>query len=139
MVGDHRTGDRVDQSGTASGSSGRLSVSDHVVAFYGGEFFVHQVLHGQGCTQSIAVFFDAWGFSLDVGWNNIERVKTITVFPGLSYLKVFSPELKRPLWLPLFLRNREDFFKVVTKYARPDSPLIEGLRAAGFGDSEAWA
>ena len=83
--------------------------------------------------------FDAWGFSLDVGWNNIERVKTITVFPGLSYLKVFSPELKRPLWLPLFLRNREDFFKVVTKYARPDSPLIEGLRAAGFGDSEARA
>lgn len=65
-------------------------------------------------------------------WDNIDRVKSTRLFFGLNYLRVFSADLKRPIWLPLFLRHEANFFYTVRKYAGADSLLVNALQEAGL-------
>lgn len=75
---------------------------------------------------------DVWGKYLDVEWERIERAKPTKAFFGISYIRVFSSQLKRPIWLPLFLTERSEFFECVLKFSKPDSPLVQALQTAGF-------
>ena len=70
--------------------------------------------------------FNFWGVYREVEWSEINAVKPVNFF-GLEYLRVYSPKLSQPLWLPLFLADQEVFTQLVCEYAEPKNPLVRAL------------
>jgi len=52
--------------------------------------------------------FNFWGKYRFVQWNEINNVKFIN-FCGLKFLRVFSKNERLSLWIPLFLKDMNDF------------------------------
>ena len=68
-----------------------------------------------------------WGVKhIYITWNDIKRVKPIRLF-GLRWLRLFCKSIKRPLWIPLFLKNMSEFQKLVMQYSDEGNPIREHL------------
>jgi hypothetical protein len=68
-----------------------------------------------------------WGIkSTFVAWDDIETVKHIRLF-GARWLRLFCKSVKRPLWIPLFLKNMSEFQKLVIHYSKEGNPIREYL------------
>ena len=64
-----------------------------------------------------------WGIkSTFVPWDDIDRVKPISLF-GTRWLRLFGKSLKRPLWIPLFLKNMSEFQKHVMHCSKEGNPI----------------
>jgi hypothetical protein len=59
-------------------------------------------------------------------WGSVQEVRPINLF-GLRYLRVFSTDASRPLWVPLFLSDMSGFRETVSRHAEPDNPLLASL------------
>lgn len=70
--------------------------------------------------------FDFWGRYHEVAWDSITRAVPVN-FLGLKFLRVFAPQLRRPLWLPLFLNGQDRFMQMVRTYAGPKNLLTRIL------------
>jgi hypothetical protein len=78
------------------------------------------------------VGFSFWGEYDQVGWQDIVRVRPFN-FCGLRYLRVYSANRPRPLWLPLFLTDTHSFSEAVHAWAGLENPLAVALREAQDG------
>lgn len=56
-----------------------------------------------------------FGMARMVVWQDITDVKYLNLF-GLSYLRVFSSHLRFPIWIPLFLKNKDEFRQLLKSY-----------------------
>jgi hypothetical protein len=63
-----------------------------------------------------------WGIYSFVLWDEMREVKTIN-FLGLKYARVFFRTAYFPLWVPLFIKNRNEFSKALSEFA-PASNLL---------------
>lgn len=66
--------------------------------------------------------FDVWGNYDYTDWDTIHRVRPISIM-GFEYLRIDSPQLRRPLWLPLYIARAEQFWAYVLQHAPDESPL----------------
>jgi len=57
-----------------------------------------------------------------VRWDEIEEVRPIRFF-GLRYLRLFCKSIKKPLWIPLFLNNVNEFQKLVIQYSNEGNDI----------------
>lgn len=71
--------------------------------------------------------FDFWGRYLFVNWSEITEAAPVNV-AGMRYLRLYGVYLPRPIWLPLFLARRREFWDYVRDHA-PQSPLLEHAEA----------
>jgi hypothetical protein len=78
---------------------------------------------------------DAWCRYQFAKWNDITRVAPFNVL-GLRYFRLFTPQLRRPLWLPLFLSNRQVFWSIVHSCAGSTSPIVDAARDLGVDITE---
>jgi hypothetical protein len=65
---------------------------------------------------------DAWGRFATVTWDSIRAVRPFNLLT-LPYLRVYSTETRRVIWLPLFLTNYRRFAELVAEYAGADHPV----------------
>jgi hypothetical protein len=70
--------------------------------------------------------FNSWALYREFSWGNIHSVRRINML-GLEYLRAYASGAKAPLWLPLFLRERERFCRLVREYTGPEHPLARAL------------
>lgn len=63
-----------------------------------------------------------WSITTNVTWQEITEGKRIWRF-FLFYLRVSTKQKRHALWLPLFLREPENFAESVKQFAPPDNPL----------------
>jgi hypothetical protein len=66
--------------------------------------------------------FNFWGIYSFVVWDEIRGVRVVN-FLGLKYEKVFFSNARFPLWVPLFIKNRDGFTKALSEFA-PTSNLL---------------
>jgi hypothetical protein len=59
-------------------------------------------------------------------WESVQEARPINLL-GLRYLRVFSRDTSRPLWVPLFLSDMCGFRESVSRHAEPNNPLLESL------------
>lgn len=80
---------------------------------------------------------DFWHRYQFVRWAEIDQVKPIW-FLGLRYVRVHSSQLRRPIWLPLFLRDAPRFWMAVARWAGPQAKLLalESQRRGGKNSSK---
>jgi hypothetical protein len=71
--------------------------------------------HGISC-------FNFWGIYSFVLWEEMREIKTFNLF-GLKYIRVFFRNSRIPLWVPLFIKNRNEFSKILVESA-PVSNLL---------------
>ncbi len=68
-----------------------------------------------------------WGIkSIFVAWDDIDTVKPIRLF-GTRWLRLFCKSIKRPLWIPLFLKYMSEFQKRVMHHTNEGNPIREYL------------
>ena len=79
-------------------------------------FRVHVSERGIRCYD----FFGVYHFA---EWSSITSVRPTSVL-WLKYLRVYSLQSPRPLWLPLFLAEQKRFWSVVVAHASPTCPLL---------------
>ena len=72
---------------------------------------------------------NAWGFALTLTWQEIKTTRPFN-FGGLRYLRLYSSQTKRVMWLPLFLQDKKGFKAAVTQFAPPENPLRRYLEAS---------
>jgi hypothetical protein len=70
--------------------------------------------------------FNSWGGFRKFAWADISSVRRINLL-GLPYLRVYAEARKASLGLPLFLRDRERFCRLVRAYAGPEHPVARAL------------
>jgi hypothetical protein len=75
--------------------------------------------------------FDVFGRKRFMRWDDIGAVRAINL-GGLKYLRAFSADGHRPIWLPLFLENRRAFEEGVIA-AAPDRNVLRDFLAARVG------
>jgi len=66
--------------------------------------------------------FNFWGIYSFVLWEEMRAIKIFDLF-GLQYARVFFRDSKVPLWVPLFIKNRQEFSKALSEFA-PSSNLL---------------
>lgn len=66
--------------------------------------------------------FTFWGRFVTVSWASIDRV-TPAAIPLFPQLRVYSPEARRPIWLPAFLNDYRHFTERVARHAGGRHPL----------------
>jgi|SRR5690554_1832861 len=71
--------------------------------------------------------YDFWGKYHSLEWRNITKVKSIQIV-GLKYLRVYGDGQARPLWIPCFLRNMDEFVKDVHNKISHENPLYDYLQ-----------
>jgi hypothetical protein len=67
-----------------------------------------------------------WGAYRECPWADIQSASPFN-FIGLRYLRARTSDGKAPLWLPLFLADREGFYRRIREYAGPNHPLAVAL------------
>ena len=67
---------------------------------------------------------DFWGIYHDVNWTDITRVETFNL-GGLKFVCLKSNSIQQPLWLPLFLSNKQRFAALVEENTDSTNPLNE--------------
>jgi len=70
--------------------------------------------------------YDFFGIYHTVELNEITEIKPIRV-AWLKFVRVFSPKLKRPLWIPLFLKDMNLFIDEIENKSEKTNPLREYL------------
>jgi hypothetical protein len=65
---------------------------------------------------------DFWGRFVTVTWTSVRAVQPFYL-PLLPFLRVYSTETPRVIWLPLFLVNYRRFAELVAEYAGEDHPI----------------
>ena len=85
------------------------------IAYYG----VYVTREGIKCFDFFCVYHLA-------RWESVQEARPINLL-GLRYLRVFSTDASRPLWLPLFLSDMSGFRDTVSRHAEPNNPLLESL------------
>ncbi len=63
-----------------------------------------------------------FGFKRHPTWEQIESVKPFN-FLFLKYLRVYTNDGKSPIWLPLFIKNGDDFIERILEFAPKENPL----------------
>lgn len=63
-----------------------------------------------------------WGNNSQMNWQDIEQVRR-TVVPGIRFIRLFSRNGGAPMWVPLFLRDRETFLRRLHTYAGESHPI----------------
>ena len=66
--------------------------------------------------------FNFWGIYSFVLWDEMRGVKIVN-FLGLKYVRVFFRNSLFPLWVPLFIKNRQGFSKALSEFAPPSNLL----------------
>ena len=69
---------------------------------------------------------DMWGRFATVSWHSVTAVKPVPV-PLLPYLRVYSSETPRVLWLPHFMWDYPRYAALVAEYAGGDHPIAREL------------
>lgn len=72
--------------------------------------------------------YNSLGVYREARWSDIDKVRPLNVV-GLRYLRVTDNESRIPLWVPLYLNDREGFYRRVCEYAGPEHPLAVALHA----------
>jgi hypothetical protein len=70
--------------------------------------------------------YDFFCFYHFARWDSIEEARPINLL-GLKYLRVFSTDTSRPLWVPLFLSDMSGFRETIARHAEPNNPLLQSL------------
>jgi hypothetical protein len=70
---------------------------------------------------------DAWGLIRTVRWDAVRDARPISL-AGLPYLRVYSNESRRVIWLPLFLADYRRFAELVAEYAGANHPVACEVR-----------
>ena len=70
--------------------------------------------------------FDFFCFYHLARWESVKEARPINLL-GLRYLRVFSTDASRPLWVPLFLSDMSGFRETVCRHAEPNNPLLKSL------------
>jgi hypothetical protein len=70
--------------------------------------------------------FDFFCFYHLARWESIQEARPFNLL-GLRYLRVFSTDASRPLWVPLFLSDMSGFRETLSRHAEPNNPLLESL------------
>jgi hypothetical protein len=65
---------------------------------------------------------DFWGRFVTVDWESVTAAKPFNL-AGIPYLRVFSDETSKVIWLPLLLVGYDRFAELVAEYAGPDHPV----------------
>lgn len=73
---------------------------------------------------------DFWLENHTVSWSSITHVRP-TMFCGLKFLRVWSSEIPRPIWVPTCLIDMSRFVQLVTTHAGRDHILAEQLKNTG--------
>jgi hypothetical protein len=73
--------------------------------------------------------YNFWGIYSTIPWNAITAVRPLYL-GVVVYARVFSPRIRLPLWLPLFLDDMERFTNLVRDRAGLDHPLTVVLEGA---------
>jgi hypothetical protein len=66
--------------------------------------------------------FNFWGIYSFVLWDEMRDAKIFNLF-GLKYVRVFFRNSRIPLWVPLFIKNREGFSAALCEFA-PTSNML---------------
>jgi hypothetical protein len=67
-----------------------------------------------------------WGWFVTVSWKSVRAVRPYYLLT-LPYLRVYSTETRRVIWLPLFLVNYRRFAELVAEYAGEDHPVTRAV------------
>jgi hypothetical protein len=65
---------------------------------------------------------DVWGQFVTVDWDSVTAAKPFNL-AGIPYLRVFSDESSKVIWLPLLLVGYDRFAELVAEYAGADHPV----------------
>src|SRR5581483_1222609 len=68
-----------------------------------------------------------WGGFVNAPWASIRDARPCS-FLALPYLRVYSTESRRVIWLPLFLADYRRFAELVTESAGADHPVARDVR-----------
>lgn len=66
---------------------------------------------------------NAVGATRFMAWADIARVRPFSLL-GLTYLRLYSNNSRRPVWIFLFLSQPVEFKRVVSSLAPPGSPIM---------------
>jgi len=66
--------------------------------------------------------YDVFGLYHTIELNEITKIKP-TRIAWLKYVRVLSPKLKRPLWIPLFLKDMNSFIDEIENRSEKSDPL----------------
>ena len=66
--------------------------------------------------------YNAWALSKSVHWVDITAIKPFNL-GGLRYVRVYSEDSSRPLWIPLFHQDQTEFEAAVLSLA-PENNVI---------------
>ncbi|HVK16922.1 MAG TPA: hypothetical protein VM533_08225 [Fimbriiglobus sp.] len=69
---------------------------------------------------------NAWGWFVTVSWGSVHAVRPFNLLT-LPYLRVYSDETRRVIWLPLFLVDYARFAELVAEYAGADHPVTRAV------------
>lgn len=69
---------------------------------------------------------DPWGRKLAVPFAQMGAITPVSLL-GLHYLRIATPDQKRTLWLPRFIKERESFDRLVAQQAGAAHPLVAAL------------
>jgi len=58
-----------------------------------------------------------------VPWENIERIAKFN-FAGMRYLRIWGSGDRLPIWLPMFIKQRDEFTELVANYVEADHELL---------------
>jgi hypothetical protein len=73
--------------------------------------------------------FDPWGRYREVAWADIRSARPVNVL-GLRYVRAYAAKARATLSVPLFLRDRDGFCRLVRRYAGPEHPFARALHDA---------
>lgn len=64
-----------------------------------------------------------WGQAREVAWEDMSAVKPIRWLIWTDFAKISTPESRNIVWLPLFLREQDEFESNVKQWAPPENAL----------------
>ena len=69
------------------------------------------------------VCMNIWGKNQLVPWENIKRVAEFN-FVGMHYLRIWSTSDSLPIWLPMFMSQRDEFVELIANYLDTNHQLL---------------
>ena len=70
--------------------------------------------------------YDAWGRRHSIEFNEIVKIKPIQ-FVFMKYIRVMGKDERRPVWIPLFLRDLKGFYLTLEEQLPSDNVLLKYL------------
>ena len=80
--------------------------------------------------------YDGFGFKAYVRWDQIKSTQNMVVWPGLKWILLNDGRgLLRTACIPLFVEDKDSFFREVAESAGENHVVVKVLRENGFGTS----